>query len=51
MIVKKLSDVSGGAFPGARYNEMKVAAGVGGPKGMGKGGGGGGEGRGGFVCL
>lgn len=28
MIVKKLSDVSGGAFPGARYNEMKVAAGV-----------------------
>jgi hypothetical protein len=27
MIVKKLSDVSGGAFPGARYNEMKVAAG------------------------
>lgn len=28
MIVKKLSDVSGSAFPGARYNEMKVAAGV-----------------------
>ena len=28
MIVKKLSDVSGGGFPGARYNEMKVAAGV-----------------------
>lgn len=28
MIVKKLSDVSGGCFPGARYNEMKVAAGV-----------------------
>lgn len=28
MIVKKHSDVSGGAFPGARYNEMKVAAGV-----------------------
>ncbi len=28
MIVKKLSDVSGGAFPGARYNEMKVAAGM-----------------------
>lgn len=28
MIVKKLSDVSGGAFPSARYNEMKVAAGV-----------------------
>lgn len=28
MIVKKLSDVSDGAFPGARYNEMKVAAGV-----------------------
>lgn len=28
MIVKKLSDVSGGTFPGARYNEMKVAAGV-----------------------
>lgn len=26
MIVKKLSDVSGGVFPGARYNEMKVAA-------------------------
>ena len=28
MIVKKLSDVSGGCFPGARYNEMKVASGV-----------------------
>ena len=28
MIVKKLSDVSGGAFPGVRYNEMKIAAGV-----------------------
>ena len=28
MIVKKLSDVSVGAFPGARYNEMKAAAGV-----------------------
>ncbi len=28
MIVKKLSDVSGGTFPGARYNEMKVATGV-----------------------
>lgn len=28
MIVKKLSDVSGGGFPGARYNEMKVVAGV-----------------------
>lgn len=28
MIVKKLSDVSGGGFPGARYNEVKVAAGV-----------------------
>ena len=28
MIVKKLSDVSGTGFPGARYNEMKVAAGL-----------------------
>lgn len=28
MIVKKLSDVSGGAFPGAGYNEMKVVAGM-----------------------
>lgn len=28
MIVKKLSDVSGGVFPGAKYNEVKVAAGV-----------------------
>lgn len=28
MIVKKLSDVSGGGFPGAKYNEDKVAAGV-----------------------
>ena len=28
MIVKKLSDAKGGGFPGARYNEDKVAAGV-----------------------
>lgn len=28
MIVKKLSNVSGGRFPGAGYNEMKVAAGM-----------------------
>lgn len=28
MIVKKLSDVKGGGFPGAKYNEDKVAAGV-----------------------
>ena len=28
MIIKKLSDVKGGGFPGAKYNEDKVAAGV-----------------------
>ena len=28
MIVKKLNDVSGGGFPGARYNEKKIADGV-----------------------
>ena len=28
MIVKKLSDARGGRFPGAKYNEDKVAAGV-----------------------
>ncbi|MDE6409208.1 MAG: relaxase/mobilization nuclease domain-containing protein [Muribaculaceae bacterium] len=28
MIVKKLSDAKGGGFPGAKYNEDKVAAGV-----------------------
>jgi len=28
MIVKKLSDVSGGGFPGAGYNERKVVEGV-----------------------
>ena len=28
MIVKKLSDAKGGGFPGARYNEDKVAAGI-----------------------
>ena len=28
MIVKKLSDVKGGGFPGAKYNEDKVTAGV-----------------------
>ena len=28
MIVKKLSDAKGGGFPGAKYNEDKVAAGI-----------------------
>ena len=28
MIVKKLSDARGGRFPGAKYNEDKVAAGI-----------------------